>query len=715
MERSSGPDRICFDVFQADFRTEELRKHGYRLKLPRQSFRILQCLLQRPGEVVRREELQQALWPNDTFVDFEHGLNNAMKRLRTALNDSVEKPRFIETLPRLGYRFIGDLTPESAVAAPVASKELAKLHDSRRGRRRLVIAAVSLVVLLSLGLTAFWFSLRTPIPSVIDSAQITNDRQPKDVFNLVTDGTRVYFDEFLPSGPVLTQVSTDGGETEQLPLPLEAPTVYDISPSRSDLLVGGGATRGVSVERPLWIVPLPAGPPHRVGDILAHNACWAPDGSHLAFVNDRDLFVANADGSEAHRIVAASGFISLVRFSPDGKRLRFTVLVGSGPPEQWEILESRADGTGIHRLPVEGCCGTWSPDGKYYFYQKGIGSPRQLRVTAAFRNVWALPERRTIFGRISLGSPVQLTAGPLSLGALAPSRDGKHLFVVGHQDRTELVRYDSNAKQFVPFLEGISADELEVSPDGQWVTYTTYPDCNLWRSKLDGSDRLQLTFPPINAHEPHWSPDGKQILFADVPLRILVVSAEGGAPHQLLAEDQPTLTGAPGWLPDGAHVLFARAKQCPMDDVPCFQRNTALYSLDLRTHNVSKLPGSEGMYALRVSRDGRYVTALTSASHKIMLYDFAHARWSELAEGDGSPAWSRNSKFVYLVLQREAEQPELVRISIPEGKIERVLDLKDIEIGGYYPGWVSVLPDDSPLLTIDKSTQEIYRLDLRYQ
>src|SRR5215472_15881667 len=97
---------IPFGPFEADLASQEPRKQGVRLRLPRQSFQILKMLLERPGEGVTREELRAKLWPADTFVDFDHGLNAAVKRLRDALGDTAENPRFVETLPRLGYRFI---------------------------------------------------------------------------------------------------------------------------------------------------------------------------------------------------------------------------------------------------------------------------------------------------------------------------------------------------------------------------------------------------------------------------------------------------------------------------------------------------------------------------------------------------------------------------------------------------------------------------------
>src|SRR5438128_735723 len=101
-----APQIVRFGVFELDLRSGELRKHGRKIRLEGQPVQVLSCLLENPGELVTREQLQRKLWPSDTFVNFEHGLNAAIKRLRRALNDSAENPRFVETLPRRGYRFI---------------------------------------------------------------------------------------------------------------------------------------------------------------------------------------------------------------------------------------------------------------------------------------------------------------------------------------------------------------------------------------------------------------------------------------------------------------------------------------------------------------------------------------------------------------------------------------------------------------------------------
>ncbi len=114
MGTAAKPPRVIhFGEFELDAAAGELRLRGTKLKLQDQPLQILEILIQRPGEIIAREELRQRIWPSDTFVDFDHGINNAIKRLREALGDTAETPRFIETLPRRGYRFIGKIEPHA--------------------------------------------------------------------------------------------------------------------------------------------------------------------------------------------------------------------------------------------------------------------------------------------------------------------------------------------------------------------------------------------------------------------------------------------------------------------------------------------------------------------------------------------------------------------------------------------------------------------------
>src|SRR5205823_5990833 len=123
MSTAPKPRIVRFGSFEADLYTRELRKHGLKLKVQEQPFQVLAMLLARPGELVTREEIRGRLWPQDTFIDFDHGLNAAVRRLRDALNDKAEAPRYVETLPRRGYRFIAPVENRSVDEAPQSETE----------------------------------------------------------------------------------------------------------------------------------------------------------------------------------------------------------------------------------------------------------------------------------------------------------------------------------------------------------------------------------------------------------------------------------------------------------------------------------------------------------------------------------------------------------------------------------------------------------------
>ena len=197
---------------------------------------------------------------------------------------------------------------------------------------------------------------------------------------------------------------------------------------------------------------------------------------------------------------------------------------------------------------------------------------------------------------------MQLTGGQLNSLAPVFSPDGKKLYVIGQQLRGELVRYDSKSREWVPYLSGISADFVDFSKDGQWVAYTTFPEETLWRSRVDGSERLQLTFPPMQALMPRWSPDSKQIAFLDVrldkPWKISLISAEGGTPESVLNEQHNEMD--PTWSPDGNSLAFSY--------VPWFEAAapgiSAVYIVDLRTRKSVKLTWLGG--ALRTAVVARW-------------------------------------------------------------------------------------------------------------
>jgi Tol biopolymer transport system component len=453
------------------------------------------------------------------------------------------------------------------------------------------------------------------------------------------------------------------------------------------------------------VVPLPAGSPRRLADILGHDGAYSPDGRHVLFARERSLFLAKTDGSEPRQLLTTPGFLFSPRFSPDATRIRFTELdLQQNASTLWE---AKADGTGLHAVlsswPNQGAesSGQWTPDGAYYLFTHAEG-------TAS--NIWALPDRHGLFRR-ALPAPVQLTTGPLAFDHALPSQDGHKMFVTGLQGRGELVHYDSRSQQFLPFLSGISVDQVDFSADGKWVVYVAVPEGTLWRSRVDGSERLQLTNAPLFAILPRWSPDGKQIVFsggqAGKPSKIFLVSAQGGAVQELLSENLSEMD--PTWSPDGKRIAFGRL---------AFAENKDIEVLDLQTHRVSVLPQSQDLYSPRWSPDGRLLVAVGSDSKKLVLFNFQTQKWTDWVAQTtdlGFPDWSRDGKYLYFDSTFSNDQ-SYRRVKVGETKSEAIVSLKNLRrYFGSVATWSGLAPDGAPIFIRDVSTQEIYALDWQEQ
>jgi Tol biopolymer transport system component len=293
----------------------------------------------------------------------------------------------------------------------------------------------------------------------------------------------------------------------------------------------------------------------------------------------------------------------------------------------------------------------------------------------------------------------------------AVSKDGKKLFCIGAHLRGELMRYDAKAGEFVPYLAGISAEGLDFSRDGDWVAYSAYPEYTLWRSKLDGSQRLQLSFPPMVAGLPRWSPDGKQIAFVAMtpgkPAKIYVVPAQGGSPQPLMPGESSEVD--PGWSPDGGSLVFGRMVNYGAKA----SRPMAIHILNLKTNTVSTLPDSEGMFSPRWSPDGRYIAAVRRDQEKLLLFDLATRKWKELASVNvGYPVWSRDGKYIYFNTPFKTETV-IFRVGISDRKLEQIVNLQGVKAvaQGLFGWWTGLAPDGSPLVLRDVGSQEIYALD----
>jgi len=570
------------------------------------------------------------------------------------------------------------------------------------GARWPIWVAIMAIAALA-GVLGVWLWSPVPPPRILGSKQITNDGLPK--FSGATDGNRIYFGEGSPGSPIIVQVSSSGGESAPLNVPIARPFVADVSPDSSELLVGSVPETGLAQQVSFWAVPLPAGSPRPLG-VVAHDANWAPNGK-IVFANGNEIYIAEHDGSSQRRLATAPGYPNAFAFSPDGNLIRFTISdITNGTFALWEM---NADGRGLRALlpgwnkPAQECCGSWTPDGKYYVFQS-------TRDGAS--NIWIMREGSK-FWRRGTHEPLQLTAGPLQFYAPRSSKDGRKLFIYGVQPRGELVRYDSKSGQFVPFLGGISAGDVDFSRDGQWITYVTYPEGTLWRSKIDGSQRLRLTYDPINASLAHWSPDGQQVAFSGgepgKPWKVFLVSKDGGSSQPVTSENVQETD--PTWSSDGRTLAFGHASPGKADQA-------FIQLVDVKNRRVSRLPGSESLFGPRWSHDGRHIVAISADNIKLMLYDVSSQKWHMLTDKLGSIgylSWSSDSTHVYLDTVI-TDETGFFKVEIKNAKVEKLCSLKQIKQypSQFGPGsWTGLGPGETPLFVRDISAQEIYALDWR--
>ena len=580
--------------------------------------------------------------------------------------------------------------------------------------------------LLMLAAIAAWSLRPSPMPRITSVKNLTDGSfVPTSV---VTDGKNVYFADRSRAtvGPVfrmagetrLMVMSIDGGEPREIPLPWNKADFHV-----ADLQRDGAALLLIKNEDgELWRVPVPAGAPNRLGDIVgAYFAAWSPDANRIAYEKESALYVADADGRHARQLVpqpppgghprpgTAGETLALVGWSPDGEHVRYTHAEAYSVGDSiWEIAVS---GQGRPRLvfaadllvplvgtpPVGG-----TPDGRYLVFarsQKGLLA----------RRVRGMPWTR--------GAESVSLATPPSLISPRITPDGRHIVAVQWRQLGQLQRFDGKTKTFLPFLGGMSAVEVEFSPDEQWVAGVSYHGYGfsgnrLWRARRDGSEKVQLSDLDASSLAPvRWSPDGRSISFRAIVreaghtrVREHLVSAAGGP-----AEPVPPLE--PGgrvweacWLPDGALVF----------DEESTVGQTVLRRLDLKTRRVTTLPDSKGFNAPKCARSGRIFAEDTSDSadqeaKKRFVYKMLEPGrdvWTSyvLPVSIQYPNWSRDGRFIYAI----DGGGRLYRLELSTGHLEPIAHIDDFRLGHR---WMGLAPDDSPLVLRDATQWDIYRLD----
>src|SRR5215472_14143037 len=547
---------------------------------------------------------------------------------------------------------------------------------------------------------AYWSRPTTPLVHVSRIVHLTEAGGVERRNPLITDGPRVYYQSSGPLGKdwQLRQVLLTGGKDTPVGIPAGLFHIRGISPDDSEFL----AVLHADGQHTIWTISVSGGSPRRVGSLLGDDVAWSHDGNFLAYSQGNKLFLAKADGTGSRLLMAipdVTANVDFVRWSPDDRRIRFTVistgdlgsLVSSNLQALWEI---RADGHDLHELrfnwpgAASECCGEWTSDGHYFVFESDRGGSS---------NLWAVEEKSDWWRRPS-PDPVQLTSGPVNFNQPLPTRNGKNILAIGVQPSGELVRYDPDRKDFVPFLGGRSLAHLAFSHDRRWLAYVEYPEGTLWRARIDGTEPVQLTFPPLQVGSPRWSADDKQIAFHAVQAgqtwKSYVISPDGGNPDAF--PNDPLSQSGPDWMPGRDALIYSRTYEAD---------NPALYLFDRQSGRTEKIPRSEGLYGVEWSPNGRYLLATELPANRLFLIDLNSGKRTPIADSMAWPSWSPDSEYIYFV---RWGINLISRVHVPDGREEKVL-----EVPFRVSPWpFTVAPDGSLILMRERGRFDLYSLAL---
>ena len=738
---------LSFGTFEVDLDAGEIRRSGLRVRLPGQPFRVLSALLARPGEVVTREELQREIWGANTNVDFERGIASAVNKIRDALGDSAENPRYIETLARRGYRFIapvsqGEEPSPSAVRATFVEQAVASAsrevfpeapsapsppaqapqreaspkpsivapREQAAARPRITALLYALPLCLALMITTALVTMHVThsgagyapprVQQVTSGSNVYAGPPNAETFlAMATDGPRLYAPFFEGGRSQIASLNLDGSQVQPISSPdvMGLVAITDISRDGTRLLVR--SLRSREPDEPLWILPTTGAGALRVGEVLAHDATWMPDGDNrVLLAAGNQLSVVQLDPGVVTPLASLPGRAFWPRWSPDGQVLRFTLLDPVTHATSLWQLDAGSHAPHPLLLPGSGtanvCCGSWTPTGDWFVYQQ---------TDAQSSNLMAISSRAG-------ARSIQLTNGPVRLTSPLPSHDGRRVFAFGLAQPAGTQVFDRKEHHFVPaplFLA--DARRISYSRDGEWVAWTDTSG-RLWRARSSGSGLLRLTGNDVEVYLARWSPDGQRLLLmAREPgesWQLYTVEAGGGALHPVL-RDARNLAD-PDWSADGRRIVFGSEADLMGKEAGPHQ----VQVLDLGTRQIQSLPGSEDLFSPRWSPDGQWIAALSRDQSRVLVYSLRDGSWRTLYTGGAAdPVWDPRSQGIYVHAFAEPNSP-IVRISL-DGHVESIADLSKLDLASATDYFFSgVTPAGAPLIEPRIGTGNIFAVSL---
>ena len=677
----------------------------------------LRLLVLKNGEVVSREEFLNSVWAGE-FVE-EGNLTQTVFLLRRALGKLDDGGEYIETVPRIGYRLAPRaLAANSNPARTSDSDYVVKAtefvrdqsgHANLRAKRLFSSTPkpIHFGLILLIGAAccaAIWASVRKYThPVVLRSIEVTSDglRKPAEA-PLLLDGSRLLLTESIGNQSYLGEVSALGGGVSRLASPIVGGAAVTKSQHETDVVF---ASHWEDASDPqLTALSLSDRSIHHIGAIRGHDAAWSPDGSQLAVASGRKLFVYRPADGNIVTLASLPDVPFWPAWSPDGRRIRFTRQEGGLKQSLWEIgVKDGVPQPLLSGSPHEHqvCCGSWSPDGRYFIYVLNQGSKSSL---------WLLPESFSSRPHLVTGE-IELASGPVDFWrSPVMSADG-HVYAIGEEARGETVQLlPGLSGGTTTFLGGLSADMIAYSHDGKWISYISYPDGALWRAQFDGSDRLRLTQPGQLAYAPQWSPDDRSIVYVSLlPGQrgvIQEIPAEGGESRTIVDDElNPTY---PTFSPDGKTLAFSVGIGFGVApaSIPCIR------ILNLESEKIERLPGSESLWMSRWSPDGQRLAAVTTDRHRLMLYDFRTHLWSTISSQTVNDfAWDRGGQNIYFDT-RIGLDPIIFKVDVASGKVDKVAVLPGFQRTGFLGTHLALSPTGQILVLRDAGISDVYRLDV---
>ena len=568
---SNGNGNWRFGDFELDCQAGSLARGGRALKIQPQPLRVLEILVESHGEIVSREELRSRVWGDNTFVEFDQGLNYCIRQIRLALGDDAGAPVYLETLPKRGYRFIAPVEGNRRDHPdPLTSNVVAADPQDRPGRnhrKTRILSAVFGAVLLLAGIA--WLAARGINPAPLEVAGVTqiapfpgNKHDPA----FSPDGVSLAFSWAGENGdsPGIYVIPSGGGEPRRL---TQAPN-SDISPAWApDGRRIAFLRRQPGQDDELMIVASAGGEARKLRDIrmpellerrMRPILAWTPDGSGIVFpMNDQEtgsasLFRIDSEGSATRPFVRAHGGLgnSAPAFSPDGK----TFVYWSGDLRILRIGTNRAPLPGEERVLGPGRSPVWSPDGSVLLY---VGGPRIMAWSSHTNSA------QTLY--VAPGEIQAITARWVAhdLPEVVASIDG------GQPEIHALALRNGRVVTGAARLPLRAASVPTFSRDGRWIVFASLDDVrnNLWMADTEGHDARQITFEG-EVDRGYWSPDGKHFAFhvaplfrdyvADIDPDELIRKPQGVGPTIRPVAKTPFGMMGPDWSPDQKYLYATR-------------------------------------------------------------------------------------------------------------------------------------------------------------